>query len=70
MDVVTLPGTYVDLAGRLLLAIVALLFGQGDTSAPGRVLQGVLAGVGFIGAGVIRHRWRTASTAIVLPMRS
>lgn|SRR5688572_12687793 len=90
MDAVALPGTYVDLAGRLLLAtlfgalvglnrevvgkpaglrthalvalggallaIVALLFGQADSSAPGRVLQGVLAGVGFLGAGVILHR--------------
>lgn len=90
MDAVALPGTYVELAGRLvlatvfgaliglnreqqgkpaglrthalvalggaLLAIVALFFGQGDSSAPGRVLQGVLAGVGFIGAGVILHR--------------
>jgi putative Mg2+ transporter-C (MgtC) family protein len=90
MDAVALPGTYAELAGRLLLAtvfgalvglnrerqgkpaglrthalvalgggllaIVALFFGQGDTSAPGRVLQGVLAGVGFIGAGVILHR--------------
>jgi putative Mg2+ transporter-C (MgtC) family protein len=42
--------------GGAQLAIVALLFGQADASAPGRVLQGVLAGVGFIGAGVILHR--------------
>jgi putative Mg2+ transporter-C (MgtC) family protein len=42
--------------GGAQLAIVALLFGQQDGSAPGRVLQGVLAGVGFIGAGVILHR--------------
>jgi putative Mg2+ transporter-C (MgtC) family protein len=90
MDAVALPVTYVELAGRMmlatvfgalvglnrerqgkpaglrthalvslgsaLLALVALFFGQGDTSAPGRVLQGVLAGVGFIGAGVILHR--------------
>ena len=42
--------------GGAQLAIVALLFGQDEASAPGRVLQGVLAGVGFIGAGVILHR--------------
>jgi putative Mg2+ transporter-C (MgtC) family protein len=90
MDSVAVPGSFIELAGRLLLAtlfgalvglnreqqgkpaglrthalvalggaqlaIVALLFGQEDSSAPGRVLQGVLAGVGFIGAGVILHR--------------
>jgi putative Mg2+ transporter-C (MgtC) family protein len=42
--------------GGAQLAIVALLFGEADAGAPGRVLQGVLAGVGFIGAGVILHR--------------
>lgn len=90
MDAVAVPASFVEMAGRLLLAtlfgalvglnreqqgkpaglrthalvalggaqlaIVALLFGEQDTSAPGRVLQGVLAGVGFIGAGVILHR--------------
>jgi putative Mg2+ transporter-C (MgtC) family protein len=90
MDVVALPASFAELAGRLLLAtifgalvglnrerqgkpaglrthalvalggaqmaIVALFFGQHDVSAPSRVLQGVLAGVGFIGAGVILHR--------------
>ena len=90
MDTVTAPGTFAEMAGRLVLAmvsgalvglnrerqgkpaglrthalvalcgaqlaIVALAFGQADASAPGRVLQGVLAGVGFIGAGVILHR--------------
>ena len=90
MDAVAVPASFVEMAGRLLLAtlfgalvglnreqqgkpaglrthalvalggaqlaIVALLFGEQDASAPGRVLQGVLAGVGFIGAGVILHR--------------
>jgi putative Mg2+ transporter-C (MgtC) family protein len=42
--------------GGAQMAILALLFGQHDVSAPSRVLQGVLAGVGFIGAGVILHR--------------
>ena len=90
MDAVAVPASFVEMAGRLLLAtlfgalvglnrerqgkpaglrthalvalggglmaIVALLFGENDVSTPGRVLQGVLAGVGFIGAGVILHR--------------
>ena len=90
MDAVAVPASFVEMAGRLLLAtlfgalvglnreqqgkpaglrthalvalggaqlaMVALLFGEQDASAPGRVLQGVLAGVGFIGAGVILHR--------------
>jgi putative Mg2+ transporter-C (MgtC) family protein len=42
--------------GAAQLAIVALLLGAGDSGAPGRVLQGVVVGVGFIGAGVILHR--------------
>jgi putative Mg2+ transporter-C (MgtC) family protein len=42
--------------GGAQLTVVALLLGIGDGSAPGRVLQGVVAGVGFIGAGVILHR--------------
>src|ERR1051325_11526558 len=42
--------------GAAQLTVVALLFGAGDASAPGRVLQGVIVGVGFIGAGVILHR--------------
>jgi putative Mg2+ transporter-C (MgtC) family protein len=90
MDAVAVPVTFVEIAGRLVLAtalgalvglnresagkpaglrthalvalagaqlaVVALLFGEADPAAPGRVLQGVLAGVGFIGAGVILHR--------------
>lgn len=42
--------------GSALFTIVGLLFGAGDTSAASRILQGVTAGVGFIGAGVIMRR--------------
>ena len=38
-----------------LSMMVALLMG-GDGSAPGRVAQGVLTGVGFLGAGTIIHQ--------------
>jgi putative Mg2+ transporter-C (MgtC) family protein len=30
-------------------------FGEGDPSAPSRIIQGIVAGVGFIGGGVILH---------------
>ena len=30
-------------------------FGQGDLSAPSRIIQGIVAGIGFIGGGVILH---------------
>jgi len=42
--------------GAATLTVVALLLQGSDASAPGRVLQGIVAGVGFIGAGVILHR--------------
>lgn len=42
--------------GGALFTIVGLLFGTGDASAASRILQGVTAGVGFIGAGVIMRR--------------
>jgi putative Mg2+ transporter-C (MgtC) family protein len=42
--------------GAAQLTLVGLLFGTGDAGSPGRVLQGVVVGVGFIGAGVILHR--------------
>ena len=42
--------------GGALFTIVGLLFGAGDSSAASRILQGVTAGVGFIGAGVIMRR--------------
>ena len=90
MDAVVVPGSFLEILGRLLLAtlfgaliglnreregkpaglrthalvalgaamltIVGLLLQGSDVSAPGRVLQGIVAGVGFIGAGVILHR--------------
>jgi putative Mg2+ transporter-C (MgtC) family protein len=42
--------------GAALLTIVGLLLGAGDPGATGRVLQGIVSGIGFIGAGVILHR--------------
>ena len=45
--------------GSAMLTIVGLLLQGSDVSAPGRVLQGIVAGVGFIGAGVILHRQDT-----------
>lgn len=48
--------------GAALITLVSLLLsvpGAGDAAAPGRVLQGLLAGIGFIGGGVILHRERT-----------
>jgi len=90
MDAVIVPGSFVEVLGRLLLAmlfggliglnreaqgkpaglrthalvalgaatltIVGLLLQGSDSGAPSRVLQGIVAGVGFIGAGVILHR--------------
>ena len=90
MDAVVVPGSFIDVLGRLLLAtlfggliglnreregkpaglrthalvalgtamltIVGLLLQGSDSGAPSRVLQGIIAGVGFIGAGVILHR--------------
>jgi putative Mg2+ transporter-C (MgtC) family protein len=48
--------------GSALITLVSLLLtvpGAEDLAAPGRVLQGLLAGIGFIGGGVILHRERT-----------
>jgi putative Mg2+ transporter-C (MgtC) family protein len=42
--------------GGAVFTIVALLLSAGDASAAARVLQGVTAGIGFIGAGVIMRR--------------
>jgi putative Mg2+ transporter-C (MgtC) family protein len=41
--------------GAALFTVTALLI-TGDVSATGRVMQGITAGVGFIGAGVILRR--------------
>ena len=49
--------------GSALITLVSLMLPQGDgtrdAAAAGRVLQGLLAGIGFIGGGVILHRQRT-----------
>jgi putative Mg2+ transporter-C (MgtC) family protein len=42
--------------GAAMLTIVGLLLQVSDAAAPSRVLQGIVAGVGFIGAGTILHR--------------
>ena len=44
--------------GAALVTIVGLQLGHsgGDTAAPGRIIQGLVAGIGFIGGGVILHR--------------
>jgi putative Mg2+ transporter-C (MgtC) family protein len=42
--------------GGALFTIVGLILSVGDPSAPSRVLQGITAGIGFIGAGVIMRR--------------
>ena len=42
--------------GSSLFALIGLLLGPDDPSATGRILQGVTAGIGFIGAGVIMRR--------------
>jgi putative Mg2+ transporter-C (MgtC) family protein len=42
--------------GGALFALIGLLLSPDDPSATGRILQGVTAGIGFIGAGVIMRR--------------
>ena len=42
--------------GGALFTIIALLLSPGDSSAAARILQGITAGIGFIGAGVIMRR--------------
>jgi putative Mg2+ transporter-C (MgtC) family protein len=43
--------------GAALVTVVGLQLGQsGDNAAPGRIIQGLVAGIGFIGGGVILHR--------------
>lgn len=44
--------------GAALVTVVGLQLGHsgGDTGAPGRIIQGLVAGIGFIGGGVILHR--------------
>lgn len=42
--------------GAAVFAIVGLLLGPDDPAAASRILQGITAGIGFIGAGVIMRR--------------
>lgn len=42
--------------GGALFTIIGLLLSEGDTSATSRILQGITAGLGFIGGGVIMRR--------------
>jgi putative Mg2+ transporter-C (MgtC) family protein len=42
--------------GGALFTLIGLLLSPDDPSATGRILQGVTAGIGFIGAGVILRR--------------
>lgn len=48
----------VSLGGALATLVGLLLTQQGgaDETAPARIIQGIVAGVGFIGGGVILHR--------------
>jgi putative Mg2+ transporter-C (MgtC) family protein len=42
--------------GSALFTLIGLLLNPDDPSATGRILQGITAGIGFIGAGVIMRR--------------
>jgi len=42
--------------GAALFTAIGLALGVSDASATGRVLQGIVVGIGFIGGGVILHR--------------
>src|SRR4051812_41628340 len=39
--------------GAALLTMIGLALSAADITAPGRILQGIVAGVGFIGGGAI-----------------
>jgi putative Mg2+ transporter-C (MgtC) family protein len=45
--------------GGALFTIIGLLLSREDVSATGRILQGITAGIGFIGAGVIMRQPET-----------
>ena len=45
--------------GGALFTIIALLLSGDDASATSRIVQGITAGIGFIGAGVIMRRPET-----------
>ena len=42
--------------GGALFTLIGLMLAPDDPSATGRILQGVTAGIGFVGAGVILRR--------------
>ena len=42
--------------GGALFTVIGLLLHSADPAATGRILQGITAGIGFIGAGVIMRR--------------
>lgn len=42
--------------GGALFTIIGLLLSEGDATATSRILQGITAGLGFIGGGVIMRR--------------
>ena len=42
--------------GSALFTLIGLMLAPDDPSATGRILQGVTAGIGFVGAGVILRR--------------
>ena len=42
--------------GGALFTLIGLLLQPDDPATTGRVIQGITAGIGFIGAGVIMHR--------------
>ena len=42
--------------GGALFTLIGLLLAPDDPSATGRILQGITAGIGFVGAGVILRR--------------
>jgi putative Mg2+ transporter-C (MgtC) family protein len=46
--------------GAALLTLTGLMLAESDSvrdlAAPGRIIQGIVAGIGFIGGGVILHR--------------
>ena len=49
--------------GAALITLVAVQLLPGDTSSISRVIQGILTGIGFVGAGVIFHGERGKSVA-------
>jgi putative Mg2+ transporter-C (MgtC) family protein len=69
--------------GGALFTIIGLLLAADDASATSRILQGITAGLGFIGGGVIMRRpelqdvqglttaagiWRTSLVALTLTL--